>query len=95
MNDFNKVNIKNSVTADEKEAKNRVKEVSKRERALHFAQNVPKPKTIEKPSLTNNGTRPERNIGVSAVPASKIDELTSRHLQSKRQVDAIKKSMGL
>jgi hypothetical protein len=43
----------------------------------------------------NNGMKAGRNIGVASAPTSKIDELTSRHQQSKMQVEAIKKSMGL
>lgn len=97
LNDFNKVSIKNNISADEKEAMKQVKVVSKREKALQFAQNVPKPKVIEKSSAmtNNNGMKAGRNIGVASAPTSKIDELTSRHQQSKMQVEAIKKSMGL
>jgi hypothetical protein len=98
LNDFNRVSIKNNITADEKEqeANSRAKVLSKREKANQFAQNVPKPKVCDNGSLANNkGGKTERNIGVSSVPISKIDELTSRHQQSKRQVEAIKKSMGM
>jgi hypothetical protein len=37
------------------------------------------------------------NVGMSAAPAeaNRLDELTSKHMQSKKQVDAIKKSLGL
>jgi hypothetical protein len=95
LNDFNKVSIKHNITADEKEANNQVKVQSKRDKARQFAQNVPKPKIIENKSLATRGNKVERNIGVSAVATSRIDELTSRHQQSKKQVDAIKKSMGM
>lgn len=91
LNDFNRVAIKNGATAEEKEASHQVKVLSKREKALQFAQNVPKPKVIELKSVAQERS----NVGLSSAPTSKIDELTSRHLQSKKQVDAIKKSMGL
>lgn len=95
LNDFNRVNIKNNISASEKEAIKKVKVLSNREKALQFAQNVPKPKVIESKAVSSNGNKLERNIGVSSIQTSKIDELTSRHQQSKKQVDAIKKSMGL
>lgn len=95
LNDFNRVSIRNNVSADEKESKNRVKVLSNREKARQFAQNVPKPKVNESKAVPPHGNKVGRNIGVSSAPTSKIDELTSRHQQSKKQVDAIKKSMGL
>ena len=97
LNDFNRVSInKGNINADEKEANNRVKILSKREKALKFAQQVPKPKVNENRTIVAQNIKAERNnVGVSCVPTSRIDELTSRHQQSKKQVEAIKKSMGL
>lgn len=74
-------------------------EPSKRDRARQFAQNIPKPKVRVETSRDFNrddkgvGT----NVGMVAAPveASRLDELTSKHLQSRKQVDAIKKSLGL
>lgn len=71
------------------------KEESKKEKALQYAQNIPKPKvkTDSKQSNVNEG----KNIGMvsEAVEVSRLDELTSKHLQNKKQVEAIKKSLGL
>lgn len=95
LNDFNRVSIRNNISADDKEANNRVKVLSNRDKARQFAQNVPKPKVNESKAILSHGNKVERNVGVSSVPTSKLDELASRHQQSKKQVDAIKKSMGL
>lgn len=92
LHEFNKANIKQGISADEKLALRNVKAPSKRDKALQFAQNVPKPK-VNVPKANDNV--PKRNVGVSVEKASKLDELTSRHQQSRKQVEAIKKSMGL
>eukprot|EP00602_Paraphysomonas_sp_CaronLab_P008651 CAMPEP_0185036958 /NCGR_PEP_ID=MMETSP1103-20130426/30731_1 /TAXON_ID=36769 /ORGANISM="Paraphysomonas bandaiensis, Strain Caron Lab Isolate" /LENGTH=349 /DNA_ID=CAMNT_0027574733 /DNA_START=203 /DNA_END=1252 /DNA_ORIENTATION=+ len=75
------------------------KEVSRREKALQFAQNIPKPKVKPNAQLESGGSaKGASNVGMgtqAAVESSRLEELTSKHLQSKKQVDAIKKSLGL
>lgn len=97
LNDFNRKNIINNViSTGERETRKPAKILSKREKALQFAQNVPKPKLkVDKATLHTDDSKTCRNIGVETCPTSRIDELTSRHMQSKKQVEAIKKSMGL
>jgi hypothetical protein len=65
---------------------------SKKEKAIQYAQNIPKPKVKAEPKPME-----PKNVGVAtdAVEVSRLDELTSKHLQSRKQVDAIKKSLGL
>jgi hypothetical protein len=65
---------------------------SKKEKAIQYAQNIPKPKVKAEPKPVE-----PKNVGVATetVEVSRLDELTSKHLQSRKQVDAIKKSLGL
>lgn len=65
---------------------------SKKEKAIQYAQNIPKPKVKAEPKPIES-----KNVGVptEAVEVSRLDELTSKHLQSRKQVEAIKKSLGL
>ena len=71
------------------------KEESKKEKSLQYAQNIPKPKV--KPESKQSNANEGKNIGMisEAIEVSKLDELTSKHLQNKKQVEAIKKSLGL
>ena len=89
------MNIKSGTTTVEEEVKQKVKATSKREKALQFAQKIPKPKVSESGTSVTNEKHHMRNVGASIPANSKIDELTSKHQQSKKQVEAIKKSMGL
>jgi hypothetical protein len=75
-------------------------EPSKRDRAKQFAQNIPKPKVraeVSRDYVGSDKAGAMTNVGMSAAPAeaNRLDELTSKHMQSKKQVDAIKKSLGL
>lgn len=73
------------------------KEPSKRDKALAFAENIPKPK-VKKPAEEKSES-PIYDKGVVYSKADEqerhINELEQKHLQSKRQVEAIKKSLGL
>lgn len=79
---------------------------SKREKAIAFAKNVPKPKIriVKTDFQQGPGRRPADEMdpfddyGLGMEPtaeSSKIEELNAKHLESKRQVEAIKRSMGL
>lgn len=65
---------------------------SKKEKAIQYAQHIPKPKIKSEPKPVES-----KNVGIptEAVEVSRLDELTSKHLQSRKQVEAIKKSLGL
>eukprot|EP01041_Mallomonas_annulata_P002338 gene2342-4547_t len=77
------------------------KEESSRGKALSFAKNIPKPKipkTNSSPSRTPSGREDEGSDSLDAAvyeEQSKLLELQARHVDSKRQVEAIKKSLGL
>jgi hypothetical protein len=66
---------------------------SKTEKAIQYSQNIPKPKIkSNEPKVLE-----PKNIGIASevVEVSRLDELTSKHLQGRKQVDAIKRSLGL
>ena len=86
------------------------KMVSKRERALMFAKNnVPKPKVSSSLAVDQKGNedadrwdnedddymRAPDAYGMGREEACRIDELEAKHLDSKRQIEAIKRSLNL
>ena len=80
---------------------------SKRIKALEFAKNIPKPKA-DKPLVLIKGSNSTRaleeddsylmknnDFGGDYRDISKIESLEIKHEESRRQVEAIKRSMGL
>lgn len=65
-------------------------QISAREKAIAFAKNIPKPK----PKVNAESAESSENIGIDIEEYDAIEELASKHLQNKKQVDAIKKSLG-
>ena len=86
---------------------------SKREKAITFSKNIPKPKRrsegvtgVTGGARDRAGQRPSDESGLDdfaddelgmepTSENSKLQELAAKHLESKRQVDAIKRSMGM
>lgn len=72
--------------------------VSKRNKALEFARNIPKPKP--KPTVIdevdNSGIdSTEKDVyGTFSHDAQRLAELEMKHAEKRKQIDAIKKSMG-
>lgn len=78
----------------------KAEENSKRDKAREFAKNIPKPKVRVNSGGAGGGRAggsDRSNVGMSAIPveSNRLEELTSKHMQSRKQVDAIKKSLGL
>jgi Jhy protein len=74
---------------------------SSRERANQFAKKIPKP-AIVKPKGSPDGRVEEDDemlcgFGMSAgdEKASKLEELQAKHLESKRNIEAMRRSMGM
>lgn len=79
------------------DADDKKQQMSSRDKAIAFAKNIPKPK-VKTPSndLGNkNGMAMGNNVGVEVEPVNELDELELKHLQSRKQVEAIKRSLGL
>lgn len=73
---------------------------SSRERANQFAKKIPKPVTVKlKGSPDGRGEEDEMGcgFGMSAgeEKASKLEELQAKHLESKRNIEAMRRSMGM
>lgn len=73
---------------------------SKRSKAMEFAKNIPKPKIKAAPvvdavdeSEVNGGGRFEMGEGYESE--IKLQELEAKHLNKKKQIEAIRKAMGL
>lgn len=81
--------------------KSKQKLESKRERAIQFAKQIPKPSIRTQKDEMSSKQHSEINDDFSSadpysfVDETKFVELEARHNASKRQVDAIKKSLGL
>ena len=76
---------------------------SKRTKALEFARHIPKPnvnsKETEEDYVENNGQCDKLDdkdvYGLTSSEANRISELETKHLEKKKQIEAIKKSMGM
>ncbi len=93
LQSFNKDQIVKQKESLEVNPRQERKEPTARDKAREFAKNIPKPKVRSAPKersveCVSDGMNlePERNL---------LEELETKHLQSKRQVEAIKKSLGL
>lgn len=80
------------------------KSASKRSKALEFAKQIPKPKLKESLSddyrmVDPNQGEPdshEKDIyGLTADESNKLSELELKHLEKKKQIEAIKKSLRM
>lgn len=78
------------------EPKPKAKELSKRQRAMEFAQSVPKPKIIEKTKFDSDASTidgyqvdPEDAAAVDAE--AELYDRWTKHMEHKRQVENIKK----
>ncbi len=72
--------------------------VSSREKALAFARNIPKPKVktvTSKKESEYEDMGPTMQLGPDDEDRNALAELEQKHLQSRKQVEAIKKSLGL
>ena len=102
LKDFNRQAMPRKESGETCASSRQQQEESKRDKAKKFAQNIPKPK-VKTDLVTLNASEAagakgcRSNIGMSgnSVEVSRLEELTSKHMQSKKQVDAIKKSLGL
>jgi Jhy protein len=77
---------------------------SSRERANQFAKKIPKPVTVKpkggSPDGRGEGEEEDEIVcgfGISAgdEKASKLEELQAKHLESKRNIEAMRRSMGM
>lgn len=78
---------------------------SKREKALEFAKHVPKPKPPKQSSSSSPLTPVEGGehdeddemaiMQLGNEHSSALDALTAKHAENKRQVEAIKRSVGI
>jgi transcription elongation GreA/GreB family factor len=72
--------------------------VSSREKAFAFARNIPKPKVKTVTSKKESeyvDMGPTMQLGPDDEDRNALAELEQKHLQSRKQVEAIKKSLGL
>lgn len=73
---------------------------SSRERANQFAKKIPKP-VVVKPKNSPGGGGEEDEMGcdfgmsLGDEKASKLEELQAKHLESKRSIEAMRKTMGM
>ena len=78
--------------------------LSNRQKALDFAKNIPKPKIRAKAGEVggtsdyygdDNDTIAEGGADYYDADAYKLQELETKHMNSKKQIDAIRKQMGM
>ncbi len=78
------------------------KQESGRQRALEFARNIPKPKVASSKSAGSDkydGACDGLNIGMEMgddyAEDAKLQELESKHVQKRAQIEAIRRQMGI
>ena len=73
---------------------------SKRQKAIEFAKNIPKPKIPQKEKNFNNeqlnhNKGGDFEMGEGYEEDLKLQELEAKHLNGKKQIEAIRKAMGM
>jgi len=95
LREMNKEKIENQKKLDPRP---KAKELSKRQRAMEFAQSVPKPKVVEKTKFDSDASTidgyqvdPEEFAAVDAE--AELYDRWTKHMEHKRQVENIKKHL--
>ena len=75
------------------------KQESKRQKAIEFAKNIPKPKANKSKDQEGANNDDEGGgqfqMGEGYEEDIKLQELEAKHVNSKKQIEAIRKAMGL